>query len=506
MKFRLLIYALALLALGGCSSFNKVEQEGARATSLIEPDERFSNLGRLVTGEQGGEADFLLELSEYRSDPSYPCRRPAYSYYFSQRLGDTLDYSGCPPTVPFYLLDREKGGYQVSVAPNLVRSIHIMFASPGESVASRFGHLSIRLIVCPDRSSSDEECNENLFDHVVLGYGARINELEMSLIKGAFGGYDAHLAGFSFMEVYRTNTLLADRNLFSVPLNLRPEQTEQVVRELSEIHWSFRGDYRFFTNNCATLLQDTLAGLLEPASGEPKVVGNLETGYLRPDSFFSALRRSELADDGVLEPLKRAEREGYYFPSTRPYYARAFELVSQTAGWNAPSSLEGYLRTPARKRLLLTLKSDALPDVYAHDPHAREAHVLLEERTLISLRQARLQSLMSLLSDSEIMASLQTGLDELGHSGHRQWLEQCVLQPIRKLQGRLPVSRGIPGPEFIQRFPSAGTDCDQKESMAVAKQLVNKWLSEDHKGVRTLKRFTLEIEQTHENLDYLRTL
>ena len=42
--------------------------------------------------------------------------------------------------------------------------------------------------------------------------------------------------------------------------------------------------------------------------------------------------------------------------------------------------------------------------------------------------------------------------------------------------------------------------------MAVAKQLVNKWLSEDHKGVRTLKRFTLEIEQTHENLDYLRTL
>ncbi|MEQ5814185.1 DUF4105 domain-containing protein [Marinobacter sp. NFXS11] len=459
-----------------------------------------------MTGKQGSDADFLIELSKYRTAPSYKCRHPAYAFYFSQRLGESLDYSECPSSVPFYLLDREKGGYQVSIAPNLVRSIHIMFASPGESVASQFGHLSIRLIVCPFRSASDDECNENIFDHVVLGYGARINELEMSLMKGVFGGYDAHLTGFSFMEAYRTNTLLADRNLFSIPLNLSPEETEQVVRELSEIHWSFRGDYRFFTNNCATLLQDTLAGLLEQAPTEPPVAGNLETGYLRPDSFFQALRRSELADDRVLASLKEAEREGYYFPSTRPYYERAFELVSQTAGWDAPSSLDEYLRTPAKKRLLIALKSDALLDVYSHDQRAREAHTLLEERALISLEQARLQSLMSLLADPEIMASLQNGLNAMEHDIHRRWLEQCVLQPVLKLQGRLPVSKGIPGPEFMRLFPSVGTDCDQTESLVVAKRLVNDWLPEDHLSVRALRSFSLEIEQTHENLVYLRTL
>ncbi len=505
MKFRLLLSGLALLALGGCSSLSTLELDGSRAAA-IEPDDRFSDLSRLVTGKQGSDADFLIELTKHRSDTSYKCRHPAYAYYFSQRLGESLDYRECPPTVPFYLLDREKGGYQFSVAPDLVRSIHIMFASPGESVASQFGHLSIRLIVCPSRSSSDAECNENIFDHVVLGYVARINELEMSLIKGAFGGYDAHLTGFSFMEAYRTNTLLADRNLFSIPLNLRPEQTEQVVRELSEIHWSFRGNYRFFTNNCATLLQDTLAALVEQASDEPTVAGNLETGYLRPDSFFKALRRSELADDRVLESLERAEQEGFYFSSTRPYYERAFELVSQTAGWNSPSSLDEYLSTPAKKRLLIALKSDELLEVYAYDQHAREAHLLLEERALIGLEQARLQSLMNLLGDPEIMASLQNGLNEMEHDTHRRWLEQCVLQPVRKLQGRLPVSKGIPGPEFMQLFPSVGTDCDQPGSLVIAKRLVNDWLPEGHGSVRALRNFSLEIEQTHENLAYLRTL
>jgi hypothetical protein len=504
-KFRLFLSGLALLALGGCSSLSTLELDGDRAAS-IEPDDRFSDLSRLVTGEQGSDADFLIELTKYRSDTSYKCRHPAYAYYFSQRLGEPLDYRECPPTVPFYLLDREKGGYQFSVAPDLVRSIHIMFASPGESVASQFGHLSMRLIVCPSGSSSDAECNENIFDHVVLGYVARINELEMSLIKGAFGGYDAHLTGFSFMEAYRTNTLLADRNLFSIPLNLRPEQTEQVVRELSEIHWSFRGDYRFFTNNCATLLQDTLAGLLEPAEGERTVPGNLETGYVRPDSFFKALRRSELADDRVLDSLERAEQEGFYFSSTRPYYERAFELVSQTADWNSPSSLDEYLSTPANKRLLTALRSDELLEVYAHDQHAREAHLLLEERALISLEQARLQSLMSLLGDPEIMASLQNGLNEMEPDTHRRWFEQCVLQPVRKLQGRLPVSKGIPGPEFMQLFPSVGTGCDQPESQVIAKRLVNDWLPEGHGSVRALRNLSLEIEQTHENLAYLRTL
>lgn len=329
---------LVLAALTGCAGLGPV--------SPPAPDSRFRELARLVGTDPESGPGFAAELAAYRADPAYACRRPAFAYYFAHRFGHTLDYRACPATVPFFLLDRDRGGYLVRVAPSRVRRIHIMFATAGDGVASRFGHVSLRLVVCPDVGASDQACDENLLQHVVLGYVARVNEFHLSLVKGVLGGYDAHLSGFSFMEAYRANTLLADRDIYSVPLRLTSEQTEQIVRELSEIHWSFRGDYRFFTNNCATLLQDTLAAALAGAA-EPEA---LAAGYLRPDAFFSALRDSDLVQYDVLNSLTEAERRGYFFRSARPYYQQAFETVRQAPGWSGPDSLQAYLATPARER------------------------------------------------------------------------------------------------------------------------------------------------------------
>lgn len=472
----------------------------------MEPNHRFEILSQLVTGQKGSHSDFAEQLSAFRTDPTFPCRHPAYAYYFSKRMGQTPNYQHCPPSVPFYLLDQKRGVYHVSIAPERVRKIHIMFASPGDSVASRFGHLSLRLIVCPSDSASDLECNENLFEHVVLGYVARVNDLELNLMKGAFGGYDAHLTGFSFMEAYRANTLLSDRNLYSIPLKLTPSETEQIVRELSEIHWSFRGNYRFFTNNCATLLQETLAGLLNPGAADEALPRHLETGFLRPDSFFAALKKSNLADAQVLASLEEAEQRGHYFPSTRPYYQQAFGLVQGIARWKQPQNLDQYLRTPAELRLLKALKSDELLANYSEDPRVHQAHLLLEEKALIELEQARLQAFTGLLVKPQIMSRLRNRVKTLSDDQDRQWLRQCVLQPVQQLRGRLPVSEGIPDSEFTSFLPANGGNCNEQTSMAIAERLVNRWLPQEHPGIQHLKILSREIEQTHENLAYLRKM
>jgi hypothetical protein len=485
---------LVLAALTGCAGLGPV--------SPPAPDSRFRELARLVGTDPESGPGFAAELAAYRADPAYACRRPAFAYYFAHRFGQTLDYRACPATVPFFLLDRDRGGYLVRVAPSRVRRIHIMFATAGDGVASRFGHVSLRLVVCPDVGASDQACDENLLQHVVLGYVARVNEFHLSLVKGVLGGYDAHLSGFSFMEAYRANTLLADRDIYSVPLRLTSEQTEQIVRELSEIHWSFRGDYRFFTNNCATLLQDTLAAALAGAA-EPEA---LAAGYLRPDAFFSALRDSDLVQYDVLNSLTEAERRGYFFRSARPYYQQAFETVRQAPGWSGPDSLQAYLATPARERRLQLLTSDRLLTTYARDRHAWEAQVLLEEKALMSLADAQRHSVLALVAEEGMVARLERYVSSLPDHDDRQLLAQCYLRPLARFRQRLPVSAGIPGPDFLDRYPVPSATCADGRNLHRARQLLTDWLPADHDAVQRLRIIDRELEQTHENLAQLRAM
>ena len=368
-------------------------------------------------------------------------------------------------------------------------------------LASRFGHVSLRLIVCPDDRAEPEDCDRNLFDHVVLGYAARIDELEMSLFKGIAGGYDSKLLGFSFMETYRTSSLLDDRDLYSIPLNLTQAQIEQFVRELSAVHWNYRGNYRFFTRNCATLLQDALGGLLPEYNAD----GGLDREYLRPDRFFSALRASDLVDASWLDSPAEAEARGDFFPSSRPYFERARSLVAGAASQAGPT-LEDYPQWPARQRLDALVSDPALSAELARDPQILEAQILLEEYALMRLENALERGTVEWLARADAADRLQALPGQIEGKADRAFFQQCYLMPLAALQTDLPRSGGIPDESCLAEFHDTGVDCSNVDARTRIWVLLDAWIDEGPAGAQSLRDLGREIELTLHNISLLKSL
>ncbi|NKF24541.1 lipoprotein N-acyltransferase Lnb domain-containing protein [Solimonas marina] len=469
----------------------------------LQPDARFDQVEQLVAGDAPHDrAAYARELAGFLSVADYPCRHPAYAYYFAQRYGSSVSYGACSDSVPFFLFDRKQGGRLVHIRPDHVSSIHVMFSSGGDSLASRFGHVSLRLIVCPDGPVTAERCERNLFEHVVLGYMARVDGLQINPLKGMVGGYAARLQGMSFMEAYRANTLLDDRNLYSVPLKMDHAQVEQIVRELSEVHWRYRGDYRFFTNNCATLLQDALAQMVAGYASDDE----LARGYLRPDTFFAALRHSPLVDARWLDKPAEAEARGYYFPSNRPYYRQARELIAAASQDSPAATLDQYASTPAKLRLQNILSDVRLKEAFAKDAHVLDAQILLEEYTLMQLQSMLTQRTIELLSRHDVVAGLSDLAADLGPAPEREFFTQCYLEPLAALHRQLPRADGIPDDAFLDAHYRQAVDCNDIGERLKVSGLVAARMQQIEPGFIALRDIGRQIDLTLANISMLKGL
>lgn len=429
--------------------FEGVDAMSSAVAKSPGPDAAFSQLLASLSAQppDAGPAfdTALAAWQKARGD----CAHPLLDRYFRSRFPLVAATSVCPTRVPFLVESMSEGLHPVWIDPRQVRAIHLLYVSSGGGAASRFGHVALRLVVCPDSQSSDADCNTNVLQHLVIGFVAHVDAFEISMMKGLTGYYRAHLFAGRFMDAYQEYAIGEFRDIYSLPLELTRDEREDMVRGLSQIHWQYDGSYTFFGRNCTSLLQRALRALL-PAHANDEA---LAVSRVRPDHFYRAMRDSTLTDSSRVADLPRAEREGFYFPGVRPYYEKAAALLGQTL--NAPyRSPDDYLALSPAERKAIFDRPDNVFRLRA-DPHLAEAGVILEELALVRAER-RFISRLAKAVDEQAIAQRAPALRGQLSPGQQEVLDRCLLGPLQTALQPVLRREGIPAAGEIQGMSVAG--------------------------------------------------
>lgn len=412
-------------------------------------------------------AAYATQAAAYFTQPDFSCRRPLTARVLEKLWQRAAAARPCADTLPF-LLDTEEGGRQLrQLSASRVAAVHLLFAGESGTTLSRFGHTSLRLVVCaPQRKQVDAACDEDLFEHVAIGFRATVDDLNISLWKGLTGGYALRLYADPFMKVYGAYTTDEFRSLTSLPLQLSAPERELLLQALSEVHWTYRNDYRFFTQNCASELSWLLRVVSAVADAEPAWLAGAN---VRPDRLFARARNSPAFAGAVLDDLEAAERDGFYFPGSAPYYQLALDTLRQRMT-SAPAAVpaiqfaEFRERDAARRRQLY---EPALASAQPASPSpARAAHaaLVLEAWVERHLRRELLATLALYYLDIT-----QTLLQETAYfdSGERVLLQRC-LAGFRSADQQGLSGAGIPAEPAV---PESGCDLESVAFRSVLEKL-----------------------------------
>jgi hypothetical protein len=149
----------------------------------------------------------------------------------------------------------------------------------------------LRLVFCsPKRKELGPDCMKDVRDHVVLAFRGNVMELKQSVMKGITGAYESQILFYpwSFIETEYTKNQL--RSIESIPLKFSENQKKSLLFKALEMYWTYGGDYKFFSNNCATELLDLLV-----ASSQNSRLG--ESMTISPNGLLKALRTAGLLDE-----------------------------------------------------------------------------------------------------------------------------------------------------------------------------------------------------------------
>ena len=406
---------LLILALSGCAS------------KPAPVDDGFSSVASVVEGDSAPtQQDYMDAIDGYREDPAYACRHPLYAAYFKRQGIPGRSEMPCGDSVPFVVQTPDEGAKVVWVDPARVRSIHLLFASKSPNLASQFGHVALRLVVCPAFDNSPLACDANLAEHLVLSFQAHIDDYTLDTLKALRGDYQAHLFASRFMDTYEQYAIGEFREVYSLPLRIEPEQRAALVRDLADVHWRFSSNYNFFTRNCATLLQDVLR-VAWPDFANDKL---MKQRYLRPDEMFAALKASPLADGSAVASQTSAERDGYYFSSTRTFYEQALQHVRQRTSDPVFSSLEDYIAlSPIKRREAMT--SPVFIKALADNPRTLEAQLMLEEYAVLHSERVLMGQAAQYLEAQDFLGRSESLAARLNEK-QMEVFDKCLLQPLRQ--------------------------------------------------------------------------
>lgn len=184
----------------------------------------------------------------YILDENFFCRRPDLAHYFDQLFNQTSS-TQCKAIDFIYLEDT---GKKITLNGSTIRSVRIVYAQPGQELMSKWGHAQIELVVCENTQISNTECDQDLRNHLSIGYGPNISNLESNLFKFVFGGFGIRLYATTFFETlqnYRHNEI---RDVWSYPLRISDSEKQTLAENLLVDYWSYEGDYFALSENCAT--------------------------------------------------------------------------------------------------------------------------------------------------------------------------------------------------------------------------------------------------------------
>lgn len=377
-------------------------------------------------------------------EAGYACRHPLHARWFAQQ-GLAVDAGPCPGGVPFVVPSAEHGSELRWVEPERVRAVHLLFGGRGDGWASRFGHVALRLVVCPQAAAGDRECDENLREHLVLGFVAAVDGLEIDALRGLAGGYTATLAAQEFMQAYREYAIHEFREIHSLPLALPAARVAALVRELAELHWQYTDDYRFLTNNCATMLRNALRVLVPELADDLAEAADEPDAVVRPDLLYARLRASRHTAGARLADLAQAERDGLYFSSTRPFFEQAADelLLAMREPWFL--RFEQYAALPAPQRRARWQADRPLQQRLASAGRVQQAQMMLEQWTVVQTARA-LMTRTALYFDDPVLAERLQDAAAVPEPALRTLVTECLLQPLQRLRSRAPRHAGVPQP------------------------------------------------------------
>jgi hypothetical protein len=213
--------------------------------------------------------EFAVNLEYFLLDPDYGKRRPSYHHYFSQLFA--LPVVDMQPNLRIPGLGPD--GEAEAIDPARVYAVELLLAEAGRSLASRFGHLMLRLVVCaPSYHEADgtfvpamplgEECLKHHKHDIVINYAAELDGAHAELLKGLTGGYRSTVSISPYTKVRDEYVFNKNRNLSSFMVFLTREQISTVVHRAVEDYWSYAGKYRFFSNNCAVEARELLQAVI----------------------------------------------------------------------------------------------------------------------------------------------------------------------------------------------------------------------------------------------------
>jgi hypothetical protein len=281
-----------------------------------------------------------VNLEHFLLDADYACRRPALAKYFAQRLDTKAGTDGCAPDLPFFEDDATQPLPTLDLAR--VYAVDYLLADGNTQAMSRWGHSMLRLVVCAPGRPRGPDCRLDLQYHRVLSFRAFVDDVQLSSWGGLTGRYPARLYMLPLSQVIDEYTQVQLRGLRSVPLALGREEIATLLQRGAQVHWSYDGDYRFISNNCAVetykLLHD----------GVPRLADAHLSG-ITPKGLLQRLERAGVADASVLDDLPRAERAGYYFPAASAHYQAMFAVLRQALPI-PQSSVQDWLMLPPSRR------------------------------------------------------------------------------------------------------------------------------------------------------------
>jgi hypothetical protein len=454
--------------------------------TYLQADAEFEKVHSVVVGANKlYQLHFAEAVSNFLSQSDFDCLQPVYAKYFRHRYHVNKSLTVCKEEIPFTVLTRREGAKLIWLNPKRVTAIHLLFASKSNSMASRFGHVALRLVVCPEGKTSSEACESNLFEHIVVGYMAHIDEFSLNTLKALNGEYKSYLFASQFMDVYEGYAIGEFREIYSLPLIMSDSQRESIVRDLADVHWRYAGEYSFFSNNCSTMLQNALRITWPEYSTDE----NLTNIYLRPDSFYEALKTSPLADIDKIASQELAERQGYYFSSTRQFYDQALNEVRSKMESPRFTDLESYLQIDPIKRRQNRVTDDGYSKLLQSNTHLREAQMMLEEYAILSSERILMIEAAKYFEQQDFLAKSEQIRNQLDRQ-HGKVFDECLLVPLRQHSSPIKRLQGIPRKAEVQSEEAINASCHTLENMKLLREAIERIQGEDSLQWEKLKNIS----------------
>lgn len=204
---------------------------------------------------------FATNLAFSIMDPLFSCRRPAMAEFFHQRFGIVKKSCQINFSVPLTAT-----GEFVDLNPESIREIHyitVPLKNPSKIIRYAFGHVGLRLVVCPS-SINLNECRNDWRNNIVINTEANLSGKDFNLKKAVFNEYQSQLKVLRFSDFVRDYVKYKSQNIESYPLALTTDQRARVIYKALELYWEYIGRFHYRKSNCAIdmldLVQSTMYG------------------------------------------------------------------------------------------------------------------------------------------------------------------------------------------------------------------------------------------------------